>query len=117
MAENMRCLRCGGTMRYIKREQLQLGETGWILGNLPNLLSGSLEADIFVCDQCGKIEFFTADPDFCGEETPQKRCPHCGEMHDFDYPKCPYCGYDYYADGAEGTTEGEDAGDTDDADK
>ena len=26
---------------------------------------------------------------------PQKTCPKCGKTHDFDYPKCPYCGYDY----------------------
>ena len=32
------------------------------------------------------------------EETlPQKRCPRCGENHDFDYPKCPYCDHDYYS--------------------
>jgi len=26
---------------------------------------------------------------------PQKTCPGCGKCHDFDYPKCPHCGYDY----------------------
>lgn len=26
------------------------------------------------------------------ETLPQKQCPHCGKLHDFDYPKCPYCG-------------------------
>ncbi len=30
------------------------------------------------------------------ETLPQKQCPHCGKNHDFDYPKCPYCGHDYY---------------------
>lgn len=25
---------------------------------------------------------------------PQKVCPKCGEKHDFDYPKCPHCGYE-----------------------
>lgn len=24
---------------------------------------------------------------------PQKKCPNCGKEHDFDYPKCPHCGY------------------------
>lgn len=29
------------------------------------------------------------------EETlAQKRCPHCGVMIDFDYPKCPNCDHD-----------------------
>lgn len=26
---------------------------------------------------------------------PQRECPHCGKNHDFDYPQCPYCGFDY----------------------
>lgn len=25
------------------------------------------------------------------DELPQVECPHCGESHDFDYPKCPFC--------------------------
>jgi len=24
---------------------------------------------------------------------PQRKCPRCGKSHDFDYPKCPFCGY------------------------
>ena len=26
---------------------------------------------------------------------PQVRCPKCRKEHDFDYPKCPYCGHKY----------------------
>lgn len=98
MDVDLKCLRCGGKMQYIKREKQQLGETGWILGDLPNLLSGAMEVDIYICDQCGKIEFFNVESDSDEEEIPQKKCPCCGKMHDFDYPKCPFCGYDYYAD-------------------
>ena len=29
------------------------------------------------------------------DELPQKICPSCGKKHDFDYPQCPYCNYDY----------------------
>ena len=29
------------------------------------------------------------------DQLPQKKCPRCGKNHDFDYPKCPYCEYDY----------------------
>ena len=29
------------------------------------------------------------------DDLPQKTCPQCGRQHDFDYPKCPYCGCDY----------------------
>lgn len=26
---------------------------------------------------------------------PQRRCPQCGKTHDFDYPRCPFCGFDH----------------------
>ena len=39
------------------------------------------------------FEFFLADA--VEEGLPQKMCPKCGKMHDFDYPKCPFCKYDY----------------------
>ena len=29
------------------------------------------------------------------EDLPQRKCPKCGKTHDFDYPKCPYCYYEY----------------------
>jgi len=29
------------------------------------------------------------------DDLPQRKCPKCGMEHDFDYPKCPYCYYDY----------------------
>lgn len=25
----------------------------------------------------------------------QRTCPKCGKSHDFDYPKCPYCKFNY----------------------
>lgn len=92
---NISCLRCNKEMRFIMREKLQLGETGWVLGDLPNLLAGAMEVDIYTCSACGKIEFFMTEPP--EEELAQRRCPKCGKMHDFDYPKCPFCKYDYYA--------------------
>lgn len=42
----LRCLRCGGTMELLRREFLQLGKTGWVLGDLDNLLAGALDVDI-----------------------------------------------------------------------
>ena len=80
-------------MRHIGREKLQLGETGWILGDLPNLFAGAMEVDIYACSECKKIEFFMAEE--LEEELPQKECPKCGRKHDFDYPKCPFCKYEY----------------------
>ena len=90
----MECLRCGNEMRYIKREKLQLGEMSWILGEASNLLSGALEVDIYVCKSCGKIEFYV--PQSIENNLPQKQCPNCGKTHDFDYPKCPFCKYEYF---------------------
>ena len=29
------------------------------------------------------------------DELPQRQCPRCGKMHDFDYPQCPFCDYSY----------------------
>lgn len=36
------------------------------------------------------------DDDEDTSELPQKICPKCGNKHDFDYPKCPKCKYEYY---------------------
>ena len=81
-------------MNLVRTEKLQFGQTGWLLGDLPNLLAGAMEVDIYSCSQCKKLEFFLADE--TAEGLPQKQCPNCGMMHDFDYPKCPACKHDYY---------------------
>lgn len=101
----MNCTRCGGEMNLIKREKLQLGQTGWILGDWPNLIAGALEVDIYCCSSCGKLEFYRSDmhsdriftpAQHEPSELPQRTCPKCGIKHDFDYPACPLCGHDYY---------------------
>ena len=92
----MKCLRCGEDMQYLSREKLQLGKTGWVLGDLPNLLSGALEVQILVCPKCRKLEFFLAENETFDDETPKKTCPDCGTVHDFDYPKCPKCKHEYF---------------------
>lgn len=61
MENNIVCLRCGQTMNHIRTEKLQFGQTGWILGDLPNLLAGAMEVDIYCCPQCRKLEFFLVD--------------------------------------------------------
>lgn len=94
--DKMKCLRCGEDMQYLSREKLQLGKTGWVLGDLPNLLSGALEVQIFVCPKCRKLEFFLAENETLDDETPKKTCPKCGTVHDFDYPKCPKCKHEYF---------------------
>ena len=57
----LRCLRCGGTMELLRREFLQLGKTGWVLGDLDYLLAGALDVDILCCSDCGKLEFFRGE--------------------------------------------------------
>ena len=92
--DEMNCLRCSEQMQFLKREKIQLGETTWFLGDARNLWAGALEVDIYVCTNCGKIEFFMPEP--AEEALPQKKCPNCGKTHDFDYPKCPFCKYEYF---------------------
>ena len=90
------CLRCSKKMSHIGTEKMQLGQTSWIFGDIPNLLAGAMEVDIYCCPSCRKLEFFLTEENM-EEGLPQKQCPKCGKMHDFDYPKCPFCKYDYYA--------------------
>ena len=45
-------------MDYLGNEEIQLGHHSFLFGDLSNLLSGSLNADIYVCPQCGKLELF-----------------------------------------------------------
>ena len=90
------CVRCEVDMHFFAKEQIQLGKTGWVLGDLPNLLAGALDVDIYVCPQCHKLELFASESASVQNDLPQKTCPVCGTVHDFDYPKCPKCKHDYY---------------------
>ncbi len=93
--KKINCLRCNIAMSFIGSEKIQLGQTGWLLGDLPNLLSGALAVDIYSCSECGKIEFFQASYGNGENKIAQIKCPECGMMHDLDYPKCPFCKYKY----------------------
>ena len=120
-----KCLRCDAAMKFGMQQKFQLGQTGFLLGDWPNLLAGALELEVWFCPKCGKVEFFVPgssnrpehreEPAQSGEfdfvssvvnegieavssdGMPQKKCPTCGREHDFDYPRCPYCKHDYYA--------------------
>ena len=94
--QKLYCLRCNAEMKFLAKEQLQLGKTGWILGDLPNLLAGALEVNIHICPQCKKLEFYASENVGNEESLSQRTCPQCGTVHDFDSPKCPRCKYDYY---------------------
>ena len=114
----IKCVRCREELTFLKREKIQLGQTGAFLGDWPNILAGSLEVEIYYCSRCGKIEMFMpgvgyyedleedAQEDLPPEANagivgvsmhgvPQVQCPRCGKRHDFDYPKCVYCDYVY----------------------
>lgn len=94
-------LRCGADMDCLGREKVQLGEAGFLLGDLPHLIAGALELEIYACPDCGKVEFYRpkltrgALSGFSHPDLLQRKCPNCGESHDFDYPKCPYCDFEY----------------------
>ena len=91
------CMRCGARMKYMFRENLQLGKTGWILGDLPNLFAVALCFYFFVLLVCVYLYFYFAEgydsPQ--DDELPKKTCPDCGKEIDFDSPKCPFCRYEF----------------------
>ena len=110
----LRCGNCGGQPKFLKREKIQLGQTGFFSGDWGNILAGALEVEIYCCPGCGKIEFYQpreqfAEPEVFDEDLPpesnqgivgvsrdgipQVRCRACGKTHDFDYHHCPYCNH------------------------
>ena len=92
--KDLKCVRCDREMRFLTHEQIQLGKTGWILGDIPNLIAGAIEVSIYICPACQKLEFY-ARQEPTDNELPQKTCPNCGTIHDFDFPKCTKCKHDY----------------------
>lgn len=82
------CLRCGGHVSFLERQQIQKG-----IGNLSNAFAGAYLVDVYVCDACGKMEFYSAKPREEPEDAMQKvQCPFCGVEHDLDDAVCPRCG-------------------------
>ena len=69
----MNCLRCGTPMDFKGCKELQMGRTGLITGLWSNILSGSLELNVYLCPNCGKVEFYDPDKnDPYQEETDDK---------------------------------------------
>ena len=62
------CLRCKSPMEFAATEKIQLGETSWILKDLPNLFAGSMEVNIYICHECKKIQIFSSDESENDEE-------------------------------------------------
>jgi hypothetical protein len=81
-------------MQTIGVEKIQLGQTGLLTGMWRNILAGSLEVDIHICSECGRVELYSTQS--VGDDAlPKRTCPECGSVHDFDFPKCPSCKYMY----------------------
>lgn len=88
-----RCANCAAAMRFLGEEQIQLGQVGFFFGHLSNLLSGSLDVEIWECPSCGKLDFYhrgSSGPE--EDHIAQTICPKCGVKHDLDDPQCPCCG-------------------------
>ena len=114
---NVKCSCCGGQMRFMMQEKFQKGDMGPWVGDINFSMQGGFEMAVYSCPGCGKLEFFLPDEDkdlYAAEENeeippeigqdivgvsmdgvPQVRCPKCGKRHDFDYPRCPRCDYEY----------------------
>ena len=100
MGKHIDCLRCGQAMKHIRTEKIQFGQTGWILGDLPNLFAGAMEVEIYSCPQCKKLEFFLPEykiEESKQEDVPQRSCPLCGRKHDAEDSNCPFCNFDYHS--------------------
>ena len=102
MNKNMKCLRCESKMNFIGTKEFQLGKATFLWGDLPHFWEGALMLDIYQCENCGKIEFFSQEQFETESEDEdqiaQTKCPSCKRLHDMDYPKCPFCGHDYRED-------------------
>ncbi len=58
------------------------GETEFKFGD------GGLKVEVYTCQKCGKMEFFTpTEP-----EIEKVTCSGCQRTYDIDFPRCPGCG-------------------------
>ena len=88
-----KCLRCNGNMQCAGSQFIQLGKTSAWFGSWGNLLAGALEVNVYVCSECGKIEFYQYDDSKrdIPKELPNEKCPKCGEEHNTGLAMCPKC--------------------------
>ena len=55
------CSKCSGAMHSVGVHKIQLGKQGLFLGIWNHLFAGALEAEICICTNCNKIEFYLAE--------------------------------------------------------
>lgn len=95
MSEVRKCTGCGGNLEFLGERQIQLGQVGFMLGHLSNLMAGALDVELWECPDCGKIEFYRQGSSDVEEEEDHMAltiCPNCGAEHELDDPTCPGCG-------------------------
>ena len=92
MENQLNCLRCGAGMRFMGRDKFQR-RPDLIISDPTFALVGGREINIYSCPKCGKLEFF--QPEASTDELPQKQCPDCGAVIDFDYGRCPHCKHEF----------------------
>ena len=58
--EDTGCTRCDGRLIFVGKKDFHEGTRAWgfILGDFGELLTGGEEMAMFVCEDCGHIEFF-----------------------------------------------------------
>jgi len=52
------CLRCKERLEYTGKKRLHAGDNWGVIGNIGELMVEQLSLDMYVCPQCGRVEFF-----------------------------------------------------------
>lgn len=91
------CLRCGQTMRYLKRECLQRRKHGWFIQDWDYHIAGALDVEIWACPGCRKLEFFWSSVEAERlkpeeDEEVQIICVQCRQAYEINEERCPFCG-------------------------
>ena len=58
---DLKCLRCDGRMLDLGPVTFKLGDESLFFSDLVRLFTGSLTMNVFRCEKCGKLEFFSLD--------------------------------------------------------
>ena len=88
MYKEMKCLRCGKTLEFLKQDNIQFGKESMFLDR--DYSKGHLPVDIYICPECEEYHFIKTHP--CEKEKLIK-CKWCCKMVDPNYPCCPVCGH------------------------
>ena len=118
--EFVTCPRCGIGLQFQGTKRFHEGTRAWdLLGGIWELLKNREHYDVYVCERCGRLEFFVdgigeqlrgeprvaefedhvPPPDIPPpEELPSAEpidCLQCGTRIEASQAKCPKCGWSY----------------------